>query len=306
VGEAHVEIGIAGLGRMGGGIAERLLRGHRVVAYDKNLEAVREAKARGAVPAFSHGELVKSLSPPRVVWVMVPSGAPTGELIESLSNLLDPGDTIIDGGNSHYKDSLRRAGELAQKGLFFVDVGVSGGVWGGENGYGLMVGGEKEAVDRLAPIFRDLAPSPSTGWGHVGPSGAGHYVKMVHNGIEYGLMQAYAEGFGLIYAKKEFHLAPGEIARIWRHGTVIRSWLLDLAAGALKENPRLEGVSPKVADSGEGRWTVAEATELGVPVPVIAASLMQRLGSTEEDEFGNKLLSALRNQFGGHSFKSGE
>ncbi|TAL16321.1 decarboxylating 6-phosphogluconate dehydrogenase [bacterium] len=302
-----MEIGIAGLGRMGGGIAGRLLgRGHRVTGYDASADAVRGAAAKGAAAARSLAELVNTLAPPRAVWLMLPAGAPTGETIEKLSALLAPGDLIIDGGNSHYRDSMQRAKELAEKEILFVDVGVSGGVWGLENGYSLMAGGEKSAIDRIAPVLRDLAPAPDKGWGHVGPAGAGHFVKMVHNGIEYGLMQAYAEGFNLLFAKKEFDFDLEEVANIWRHGTVIRSWLLDLTAEALGGNPTLSGVSPKVSDSGEGRWTVAEAAELGVPVPVISASLMQRFASGDGENFGNRLLSALRHEFGGHKYKSGE
>jgi 6-phosphogluconate dehydrogenase len=301
-----LEIGIAGLGRMGKGMAERLLlRGHRVVGYDASGDAVREVASKGAFPALSLQEMLMSLAPPRAVWLMLPAGAPTCETIEKLSALLDPGDLIIDGGNSHYKDSMKRAKELAEKQILFVDAGVSGGVRGLESGYSLMAGGEKNAIERIEPVLRDLAPAPDMGWGHVGPAGAGHFAKMVHNGIEYGLMQAYAEGFNLLFAKKEFGFDLEEVANIWRHGTVIRSWLLDLAAEALEENPGLSGVSSKVADSGEGRWTVAEAAELGVPVPVISASLMQRFASGDGEDFGNKLLSALRHRFGGHDFKSG-
>ena len=293
-----------GLGRMGANMTTRLLAGgHRVVAFDRSPDAVAGAVKGGAAGAGSLAELVAALKAPRAVWVMVPSGDPTESTVHALGDALSKGDTVIDGGNSNYKDSMRRAGMLAPKGIQFVDAGTSGGVWGLKEGYSLMVGGEKAAVDRLRPIFETLAPAADRGWGHVGPSGSGHFVKMVHNGIEYGLMQAYAEGFEILRRKEDFGLDVSQIAEIWRDGSVVRSWLLDLTAAALKENPSLEGIAPWVADSGEGRWTVAEAIDLDVPAPVITLSLIARLRSRSQDSYADKLLAAMRNQFGGHAIK---
>jgi 6-phosphogluconate dehydrogenase len=289
---------------MGTNMVTRLLRaGHRVVAFDLNEAAVRGAEAAGAVGARSLAELVGQLATPRAVWVMVPAGAPTEQTVVQLAEHLQAGDTIIDGGNSNYKDSQRRAALLAARGLHFVDVGTSGGIWGLSEGYSLMVGGTAEPVARLKPIFASLAPAPDRGWGHVGPSGAGHFVKMVHNGIEYGLMQAYAEGFELMQHKAELGLNLHQIAEIWRSGSVVRSWLLDLTAQALAENPTLEGIAAYVPDSGEGRWTVAEAIDLNCAIPVITLALQRRFRSREPEPFGDKLLAALRNQFGGHAIK---
>ena len=299
-----MQLGMIGLGKMGTGLTQRLLSGgHEVVAFDRNPEAVAAAKTNGAVGAVSPGDLVGSLTAPRAVWIMVPSGEPTEETIVHLAEVLEPGDTIIDGGNSNYKDTLRRAGSLSEKGLHAVDVGTSGGIWGVEEGYSMMVGGEPEAVGRLGPIFETLAPAADRGWGRVGPVGSGHFVKMVHNGVEYGLMEAYAEGFNLMRRKEEFGLDIHQVAEIWRTGSVVRSWLLDLAARALADDTDLDGVAPHVHDSGEGRWTAVEAIEMGVAIPVITAALEQRFSSREAEDFGNKLLNALRNQFGGHELQ---
>jgi len=293
-----------GLGRMGANMTTRLLAGgHRVVAFDRSADAVAGAVKGGAAGAGSLAELVAALKPPRAVWIMVPPGDPTESTVAALGDALSKGDTVIDGGNSNYKDSMRRAGMLAARGVQFVDAGTSGGIWGLKEGYSLMVGGEQAAVDRLRPIFETLAPAADRGWGHVGPSGSGHFVKMVHNGIEYGLMQAYAEGFEVLRRKEGFALDVSQVAEIWRDGSVVRSWLLDLTAAALKENPSLEGIAPWVADSGEGRWTVAEAIDLDVPAPVITLSLIARLRSRSQDSYADKLLAAMRNQFGGHAIK---
>jgi 6-phosphogluconate dehydrogenase len=299
-----MELGMIGLGRMGANMTERLMRGgHRVIGYDRNPTATEAVVAAGAGGAASLAELIAALTPPRALWLMVPAGAPVDATIAEILPSLTPGDAIIDGGNSNYKDSMRRAVRLAEVGLAFVDVGTSGGVWGLAEGYSLMVGGEVEHVSRLTPIFETLAPAPERGWGHVGPSGAGHFVKMVHNGIEYGLMQAYAEGFAIMDAKTEFALDLHAISEIWRHGSVVRSWLLDLAASALGKNPALAGVQPYVADSGEGRWTVAEALDLDVPAPVITLALQARLRSRVEESFADRLLAVLREEFGGHAVR---
>ena len=263
-----MEIGLIGLGRMGGNMAQRLLSGgHRIVAYDPRAEAVETAARDGAVGASSIADLVTKLAPPRSVWVMVPSGEPTESTVNEVAHALSPGDVVIDGGNAYYKDSIRRAAMLRERGVSFLDAGTSGGVWGLTEGYSMMIGGDSEAFRRLEPVFQTLAPSPDKGYGFVGPAGAGHFVKMVHNGIEYGLMQAYAEGFELMEAKEEFGLDLAQIAQIWRHGSVVRSWLLDLTAAALQESRDLAGIQAYVEDSGEGRWTVQESVELGVPAP---------------------------------------
>ncbi len=302
-----MEVGLIGLGRMGGNMAQRLLRGgHKVVAYDPNADAVKAAETQGARGASSLEELVKKLSAPRAVWTMVPAGKITEDAISALSSLLSEGDAVIDGGNSNYKDTMRRAETLKQKGIHMLDAGTSGGIWGLREGYSLMVGGDAGAVKRLEPIFQTLAPGLDKGYGHVGPAGAGHFVKMVHNGIEYGMMQAYAEGFELMEAKKEFGLDLAQIAEIWRYGSVVRSWLLDLTAAALKEDPDLSSLEAYVEDSGEGRWTVQEGVELAVPTPVISASLYARFRSRQEQPFGGRLLAAMRNQFGGHAVRKAE
>lgn len=300
-----MEIGMIGLGRMGGNMVVRLLKGgHRIVAYDPSAEAVQKVIKEGAIGATSIKELVSRLTKPRTVWMMVPAGEPTEANLNTLVGYLSLNDIIIDGGNANYKDSMRRAKSLAEKGFFFLDAGVSGGIWGLSEGYCLMVGGDPTAYERLEPVLRTLAPSPDRGYGHVGPSGAGHFVKMVHNGIEYGMMEAYAEGFELMQAKKEFGLDLAQIAELWRYGSVVRSWLLDLAASALKEDPKLSGLQAYVEDSGEGRWTAQEGIDLGVPLPVITQSLQVRFRSRQEQPFGTKLLAALRNKFGGHTVKT--
>jgi len=301
-----MEIGMIGLGKMGGNMAPRLARGgHRVVAYDISPGAAGSLAAaeENVDAAGSLAQMAGMLEPPRPVWFMVPAGEATERTIDELLEVLSPGDILIDGGNSNYKDSLRRVKKVSEGGLHFVDVGVSGGVWGLTEGYSMMVGGEKAVVERLKGVFETLAPAPDEGWGHVGPSGAGHFVKMVHNGIEYGLMQAYAEGFELMKKKKEFDLDLGQISRIWSRGSVVRSWLLELISKALEENPDLAGIAPYVADSGEGRWTVVEGVELGVATPVISLALGRRFRSQTESPFGDKLLAAMREQFGGHAIK---
>lgn len=297
-------IGMVGLGRMGGNMVKRLLRvGHQVVAYDQSPAAVRASEAEGASGVASLEELVRELSPPRTVWVMVPPGEATETTIQSLARLLSPGDTVIDGGNNNYKGSMRRAEELRAQGIHFLDVGTSGGIWGLEGGYSLMVGGDPGVFRRVETIFQALAPAPDTGYGHVGPSGSGHFTKMVHNGVEYALLQAYAEGFELLKAKEEFALDLPKIAQVWRFGSVVRSFLLDLVASALEQNPEMEGVKAYVEDTGEGRWTVAESVDLGVPIPAITLSLQARFRSRQDRPFGARLLNVLRNLFGGHAVR---
>jgi 6-phosphogluconate dehydrogenase len=297
-----MQLGMIGLGRMGANMTERLLGGgHQVVAFDRDPEAVKRVSKLGAAAADSPASLAQQLAAPRAVWLMVPAGDPVDQTIDALTPHLAAGDAIVDGGNSNYKDTLRRAGKLGASGMHFVDSGTSGGIWGLKEGYSLMIGGEQAAVERLRPVFETLAPARDRGWGHVGPPGAGHFVKMIHNGIEYGMMQAYAEGFAILARKKEFDLDLHQVAEIWRYGSVVRSWLLDLAAGALSKNPQLDGIAPHVADSGEGRWTVAEAVDLEVSAPVITLALLERLRSRESDSFADKLLAALRNEFGGHA-----
>ncbi len=299
-----MELAMVGLGKMGSSMTRRLLDGgHEVVAFDIDENAVAQAQEAGAHGASSLAEGVERLTPPRAAWVMVPSGKPTEATLDDLAQILDEGDMIVDGGNSNYQDSLRRAGALESEGIHFVDVGVSGGVWGLEEGYGLMIGGAVEPVAHLRPIFETLAPAPDRGWGHLGPVGAGHFVKMVHNGIEYGLMQAYAEGFALLRAKESFDLDLHQVAETWRFGTVIRSWLLDLTARALEADPDLTEVGAWVDDSGEGRWTVEEAVELAVPAPAISEALFARFRSRRPENFADKLLAAMRHQFGGHAVK---
>jgi 6-phosphogluconate dehydrogenase len=302
-----MELGMIGLGRMGANMAKRLVRGgHRVVVYNRTVEKSHALakEERRIIASDSLVEMVSKLAPPRAVWTMVPSGEATEDMIDSLIGILSPGDTIIDGGNSHYTDTVRRAKKVGEKNLNFVDVGTSGGIWGLKEGYSMMVGGEKKAVEHLRPLLETLAPGKSRGWGWVGPSGAGHYVKMVHNGIEYGLMEAYGEGFEIMRAKKEFDLDLHQIAEIWRYGSVVRSWLLDLTALALSEDPDLKNIEGWVADSGEGRWTVAEAIDQSVPAPVITMSLLMRFVSRQDERYADKLLAALRQQFGGHEVKT--
>jgi 6-phosphogluconate dehydrogenase len=299
-----MEIAMIGLGRMGANMAQRLMRGgHKVVGYDPAETARALLEKNGAQTAATLEQMVGKLKAPRVVWLMVPAGEITDNTITSLVPLLSAGDTIIDGGNSNYRDTQRRASTVAQRQIQYVDSGTSGGIWGLAEGYSLMIGGDEAVVERLRPIFETLAPAKDQGWGRVGPVGAGHYTKMVHNGIEYGMMQAYAEGFSILQHKSEFKLDLHQVAEIWRYGSVVRSWLLDLTANALEKNPTLAGIAPYVADSGEGRWTVADAIELGVSAPVITLSLLERLRSRDNDSFSDKLLAAMRNQFGGHEIK---
>ncbi|WP_158748640.1 phosphogluconate dehydrogenase (NAD(+)-dependent, decarboxylating) [Acidobacterium sp. S8] len=299
-----MELGIIGLGKMGGNMAERLrAAGHKVVGFDFNAEAVKRLTDVGSVGVSSLEDLVKNLSAPRAIWIMVPSGDPVDQTIAKLKPLMQKGDTFIDGGNSNYKDSQRRHAALTAEGFHFVDVGTSGGVWGLKEGYSMMIGGDKEPVERLTPIFEALAPAKDKGWGHVGPAGAGHFVKMVHNGIEYGMMQAYAEGFSIMKAKEPLDLDLAQISEIWRYGSVVRSWLLDLTAEALKKNPTLDGLEAYVADSGEGRWTVFEAIDLNVSAPVITESLIRRIRSREQNNFTDRMLAIQRNAFGGHAVK---
>jgi 6-phosphogluconate dehydrogenase len=299
-----MDIGMIGLGKMGANMAQRLvLGGHRVVGFDPVADVRKRVEGFGAESAESLQGMVEKLAAPRTVWMMVPSGEITDSTVDALVPLLEKGDTIIDGGNSNYKDTLSRAKTVAEKGLHYVDSGTSGGVWGLEQGYSMMVGGDAEVVNRLGSIFETLAPGKDQGWGRVGPVGSGHFTKMVHNGIEYGLMQAYAEGFSILSHKEEFKLDLHQVAEIWRYGSVVRSWLLDLTSDALGKNPTMAGIAPYVVDSGEGRWTVAEAIDLNVPAPVITISLMERLRSRDDDSFTDKLLSAMRNEFGGHAVK---
>jgi 6-phosphogluconate dehydrogenase len=299
-----MELGLIGLGKMGGNMAERLHRaGHKVIGFDFSADAVKKLSDAGSVGVNSLEELVKNLQAPRAIWLMVPAGAPVDETIAKLKPLMHKGDIFIDGGNSNYKDSQRRHDALKPEGFEFVDVGTSGGIWGITEGYSMMVGGDEEVVETLRPIFEALAPSANTGWGRVGPSGAGHFVKMVHNGIEYGLMQSYAEGFSIMHAKAPLSLNLNQIANIWRYGSVVRSWLLDLTADALQKNPTLDGLEPYVPDSGEGRWTVFEAIDLNVSAPVITESLIRRVRSREDDNFSDRMLSVMRHEFGGHAVK---
>ena len=302
-----MELGMIGLGRMGANMVQRLLAGgHQVAVYDINADAVAASRGHGAIATSSLSGLLGELTAPRAVWIMAPAGDATESTIDGLAELMSPGDIIIDGGNANYKDTLRRAEKLEEKSIRFVDVGTSGGIWGLTEGYSLMVGCDEETFRTLEPIFQTLAPGPDRGYGRVGPSGAGHFVKMVHNGVEYGLMQAYAEGFELLEAKGDFGLDIAQISRIWSHGSVVRSWLLELTSRALVENPGMEGIQSYVEDSGEGRWTVQESVDLGVPLPVITASLQARFRSRQDQPFAGKLLAAMRRQFGGHAVKSSD
>ncbi len=299
-----MKLAMIGLGKMGANMTKRLVNGgHEVVVYDLNPDAIAEAAGNGAIAADSLEDVVSKLDAPRVAWVMVPAGKPTEATVAKFADLFEEGDIVIDGGNSNYHDTQRRGSELAGKGLHFADVGTSGGIWGLKEGYSMMVGGDDAAVAQITPALKTLAPAPDLGWGHVGPVGSGHYVKMVHNGVEYGLMQAYAEGFELMKHKEEFKLDLHQVAQIWRTGSVVRSWLLDLTANALGENPEMDGIEPWVPDSGEGRWTVVESIDLNVAVPVITSALQRRFRSRDDDPFSDKLLSAMRNQFGGHAIK---
>lgn len=298
-------IGLVGLGRMGGNMARRLARGGiRVVGYDATPGAASALASDGVLAAVSSlAALVEALPAPRVVWTMVPAGSATETTIAGLASRLAAGDTIVDGGNANYKDSQRRARELAPGGVQFVDCGVSGGVWGLENGYALMFGGSEEGARAIEPFVRVLAPAPDAGWMHCGPAGAGHFAKMIHNGIEYGMMQAYAEGFALLKGKREFDIDLARLAETWRHGSVVRSWLLDLTAGFLARDADLHAIAPHVADSGEGRWTVAEAIEQGTPAPVLALALMSRFGSQGRGDYANRMLAMMRQAFGGHAVR---
>ncbi|HEX2849243.1 MAG TPA: decarboxylating 6-phosphogluconate dehydrogenase [Acidimicrobiales bacterium] len=296
-----MQIGMVGLGRMGGNMTERLIQhGHEVVAFDRNADTVAAAESQGAAGATDLGDLVKKLDAPRAVWVMVPAGPPTESTIDELAGLLSPGDAVIDGGNSRFTDSIAMAKRLEEKGIDFIDAGTSGGVWGLKVGYCLMVGGPDAAVRRLEPIFTALAPED--GYAHVGPVGSGHFVKMVHNGIEYGMLQAYAEGFALLEAAEEFGLDLHQIAAVWNHGSVVRSWLLELTELALQNPDEFASIRGYVEDSGEGRWTVEEGINRAVATPVIAASLYARFASRDDEKFAARIVAALRNEFGGHRF----
>jgi 6-phosphogluconate dehydrogenase len=296
-----MELGFIGLGKMGMNMVTRLRRDqHRVVVYDRSNELIKQAEGLGCIGSSSLTDLVGKLSAPRAVWIMVPSGTPTEETIQAVAALLQPGDTIVDGGNTRFHDDVRRAAELKKKGIHYVDAGTSGGIWGLKVGYCLMIGGEDAAVTRLEPVFKTLAPE--NGWAHVGAVGAGHYVKMVHNGIEYSMMQGYAEGFELM-SKSEYKLDLARVADLWMHGSVVRSWLLELAAGALKDDQKLEKLKGYVQDSGEGRWMIADAIEKDVPVPTLTTALFTRFRSRQEESFAEKMLAALRNAFGGHAVR---
>ncbi|MDT8306075.1 MAG: decarboxylating 6-phosphogluconate dehydrogenase [Anaerolineae bacterium] len=301
-----MELAMVGLGKMGANMTRRLIAaGHRVVGTDLDASTVRDlAEETGMAPATGLAEAIAQLTErPRVIWVMVPAGNPTENVVREAAGLLDEGDIIVDGGNSNYQETMRRAAELRREGIYFVDVGTSGGVWGLELGYSMMIGGDNVAVPHLRPLFEALGPGIDKGWGHVGPNGTGHFVKMIHNGIEYGMMQAYAEGFDIMRAKTDFDLDLYQIANIWRFGSVIRSWLLDLTALALEDDVTLSQLRGWVDDSGEGRWTVLEAIALDVPAPVITLSLQTRFASRVEESYAAKLLAAMRNQFGGHAVK---
>jgi 6-phosphogluconate dehydrogenase len=302
-----MQLGMVGLGKMGANMTKRLLeRGHEMIVSDLNENAMLEAVNNGAKAALSLQDLLRNLQTPRAVWVMVPSGQATESTIMNLAENMSRGDVIIDGGNSNYKDTQRLAKTLQERGIHMVDVGTSGGIWGLKEGYSMMIGGEKEAVEYLRPIFESLAPAADSGWGHVGPNGAGHFVKMIHNGIEYGMMQAYAEGFSILKAKTEFDLDMAEISGIWQNGSVVRSWLLDLMHDAFVSDQEFANVAAFVPDSGEGRWTVFEAIDLNVSAPVITESLLRRIRSREDNSYTDRLLSVTRNQFGGHSVKKKE
>jgi 6-phosphogluconate dehydrogenase len=302
-----MELGLIGLGKMGGNMAERLrLAGHTVIGFDFNPAAVKKLSDAGSIGVNSLEDLAKAFTGRKAIWIMVPAGDPVDETIAKLKPLMKAGDIFIDGGNSNYKDTQRRHDQLKTEGYDFVDVGTSGGIWGITEGYSMMIGGDEDTVEYLTPIFEALAPGKAEGWGRVGPSGAGHFVKMVHNGIEYGIMQAYAEGFSIMKAKTVLNLDLVQISEIWRYGSVVRSWLLDLTADALKKNPTLEGLEAFVPDSGEGRWTVFEAIDLNVSAPVITESLIRRLRSREENNFTDRMLSVMRNEFGGHAVKKSE
>lgn len=296
-----MELGFIGLGKMGMNMVTRLRRdNHRIVVFDRSADLVKQAESHGCVATASLPDLIGKLVAPRTVWVMVPSGAPTEETVQAVAALLQPGDTVIDGGNTRFHDDVRRAADLKKKQLHYIDVGTSGGIWGLKVGYCLMIGGEDAPVKRLTPIFTTLAPE--NGWAHVGGHGAGHYVKMVHNGIEYSMMQGYAEGFELM-SKSDYNLDLGRVADLWMHGSVVRSWLLELAVDALKDDPKLDKLKGFVQDSGEGRWMIADAIEKDVPVPTLTTALFTRFRSRQDQSFAEKMLAALRNAFGGHAVR---
>ena len=298
-----MQLGMIGLGRMGGNMTERLLRdGHQVIVYDRSADAIAASARLGATAAGGLEDMVAKLAAPRVIWIMVPAGAPVDSTIALLQPLLARGDILIDGGNSNYHDTVRRGAALASAGLELVDSGTSGGIWGLENGYWLMIGGSEQAFARCEPVFRTLAPKD--GYARVGPIGSGHYVKMIHNGIEYGMLQAYAEGYELLHGSKRFSLDLHQIAAVWNRGSVVRSWMNELAERAFAGDPALEGLKGYVEDSGEGRWTVQEGIDLAIPTPVIALALMARFRSRQEESFGAKVIAALRREFGGHQVKS--
>jgi 6-phosphogluconate dehydrogenase len=298
-----MQLAMIGLGRMGGNMVQRLLQGgHEVIVYDRSADAVKTRSGTGVREAKDIADVARQLAPRRVIWIMVPAGAAVEATIEEIAPHLGRGDIVIDGGNSNFRDSQRRAKILRAREIEFIDVGTSGGVWGLELGYCLMIGGSTEAFEQCEPIFRTLAPPD--GYAHVGPAGAGHYVKMVHNGIEYGMLQAYAEGYEILHASRDFELDLGQIAKLWNHGSVVRSWLNELAERALARDDQLASIRGYVEDSGEGRWTVEEAMRLDVPAPVITLSLLARFRSRQEDSFGAKVIAALRNEFGGHAVKT--
>jgi 6-phosphogluconate dehydrogenase len=299
-----MKLGMIGLGRMGANMSERLINGgHSIVGYARHFETVNEIAKKGVIGAYSLEELAEKLDSPRIIWLMIPAGDPIDKTLEALIPNLKLGDIIVDGGNSNYKDTMRRSLTLKEKGIHYVDVGTSGGVWGLTEGYGMMVGGEKKIVKHIQPILETLAPSPDKGWNYVGSNGAGHFVKMVHNGIEYGMMEAYAEGFAILKQKEEFNFDLHGIAEIWRYGTVIRSWILDLIERALSKDSDLTDVVPFVDDSGEGRWTILEAIDQNVSAPVITLSLLQRIRSRDKESFSDRLLAVIREEFGGHKVK---
>jgi 6-phosphogluconate dehydrogenase len=299
-----MKIAFNGLGKMGANMVTRLLRGgHQVVVYNRSIEPVEKAVSEGAINGISRDLIIEMIPSPRVVWLMLPAGDVTDEYFMYYLGKLSPGDIIVDGANSRYTDSMIHAEKAAEKGVLFVDAGISGGIWGLTEGYSTMVGGSDEAVEYIRPLIESLAPAPDRGWGHVGPAGSGHFVKMVHNGIEYGMMQALAEGFELLKAKGEFNLDLSQIAELWREGSVVRSWLLDLTATALKDNQNLDGIAPYVADSGEGRWTALEGINLGVALPVITLALQRRFISQDDNSYSAKILAAMRKGFGGHAVK---
>lgn len=303
-----MRIALIGLGKMGANMARRLCRGGiEVVGYNRSPDIVTQLeKEEGLLPATSLEKAIVQLPSPRIVWLMLPSGEVTESVIEALTTTLSSGDILIDGGNANYHDSQRRASLLAEKGIGFVDAGTSGGVWGLDNGYCMMVGGDEAHVKPITPLLKILAPAADKGWAHVGPAGAGHFTKMIHNGIEYGMMQAMAEGFALLQGKEEFQIDLAEVAEIWRHGSVVRSWLLDLSAEFLQEDQKLENISAYVADSGEGRWTAEESIAQGTPTPVMTLALLMRFASQNQEGYGNKMLAMMRNAFGGHGYKNRE